>query len=183
VRILAIDPGVRQSGWVEYRSDNHTLEGYGIKENQKLAHRLIAYRDGYDKLVIEMIACYGMAVGKDVFETCVWIGRFEGAWGTLDRDRVLRREVKLHLCNNVRAKDTHVRQALIDKFGGREKAIGGIKCERCKGKGWAGRGRPTCAECAGSGWQAPPGPLAGVISHVWAALAVAVTYAEKEGKR
>ncbi len=61
-------------------------------------------------------------------------------------------DVKLHLCGNARAKDTNIRQALIDRFGGIEgksKAVGTKKA---------------------------PGPLYGCKSHMWAALAVAVTW-------
>ena len=36
----------------------------------------------------------------------------------------VRQEVKLHLCNSARAKDANIRQALIDRFGGKDKAIG-----------------------------------------------------------
>jgi hypothetical protein len=71
---------------------------------------------------IEMVASYGMAVGREVFETCVWIGRFAetirtGSGGTLFADLVDRRDVKLHHCHSAKAKDANVRQALIDRFG------------------------------------------------------------------
>jgi hypothetical protein len=62
-----------------------------------------------------------------------------------------RKDVKLHLCGSPRAKDANIRQALLDRYGGKEKAIGS-KHQR--------------------------GPLYGIRSHLWAALAVAVTYQE-----
>lgn len=111
-------------------------------------------------LAVEMIASYGMPVGAEVFETCVWIGRFIQRW----RDnplrvvrlsevrRVTRIQVKSHLCHSARATDSNVRQALIDKYGpGKEKAIGK---------------------------KATPGPLYGVAGDCWAALGVAVTASE-----
>jgi hypothetical protein len=95
-----------------------------------------------------MIACYGMPVGAETFETCFWIGRYVDRWVTtgnaLDRvSRIPRGDIKLHLCRSVRAKDGNVRQALIDRFG-----------------------RP--------GTKKAPGALYGISTHCWAALAVAV---------
>ncbi len=61
-----------------------------------------------------------------------------------------RREVKLHLCGTARAKDNNIRAALLDRFGGsRSVAVGTAK---------------------------HPGPLYGIRSHEWAALALAVTF-------
>lgn len=98
-------------------------------------------------LAIEGIACYGMPVGRETFDTCVWIGRFWQAYGAATL--IYRKDIKLHLCGQARAKDPHIRQALIDRFGpGKERAIG---------------------------TKAAPGPLYGIKSHLWSALAVAIT--------
>jgi len=137
--ILAIDPGTTESGWCLF---DGAIYGSGIWKNE----RLIAHPwPAADKCAIEMIAHYGMLVGREVFETCVWIGRFQQKWRAPDEVRLIyRRDVKLHLCGSSRAKDANIRQALIDRLG------------------------PI-------GTKKDPGPLYGVKSHAWAALAVAVT--------
>lgn len=146
MRILALDPGPEQTGFVLYDHGNHIAES-GVDLNQNILMRFGTYT-GALTLAIEMIASYGMAVGKETFETCVWIGRFQQAWRNPDAvRRVYRREVKLHLCQSMRAKDTNIRQALIDRLG------------------------PV-------GTKKNPGPLYGVSGHAWAALAVAVTVAD-----
>ena len=99
-----------------------------------------------DVLVIEQIASYGMAVGAEVFETCVWTGRFWQAWPART-ERIRRVTVKSHLCRAANAKDANVRQALIDRFGG-----------------------PACIKKGGSLYK--------VKGDEWAALAVAVTWAD-----
>ena len=73
----------------------------------------------FEKVVIEMIASYGMAVGKEVFDTCVWIGRFKQIANSLEIDveYIYRKEEKMNLCHSMRAKDSNIRQALIDRFG------------------------------------------------------------------
>jgi hypothetical protein len=68
-------------------------------------------------LAIEQIASYGMPVGAETFETCVWTGRFIQTCDGLPILRLPRKEIGLHLCNSPRASDSTVRQALIDKLG------------------------------------------------------------------
>lgn len=157
--LLAIDPGPTQSAWLAF-TDGRPVQ-FGICPNHELLSILEEGIVAADTLAIESVASYGMSVGADVFETCVWVGRFIQHWVThapgSDGDeqsvrRVYRKEVLLHLCGSARAKDKNVRQALIDRYGpGKEKAIGR---------------------------KAAPGPLYGVTSHVWSALAVAVTVAD-----
>lgn len=111
MRIIAIDPGCTESAWIVY--EDGKIDSFGKHLNDSVLALMV---HGRGHLAIEMIASYGMPVGKEVFETCVWIGRFIEAWGgpyTL----VYRRDVKLHLCGSSRAKDSNIRQALIDRFG------------------------------------------------------------------
>ena len=148
-RILAIDPGTTESGWCLLSNGRASLSG--VMANEQVLELLTANRrkgDGYT-LAIEMIASYGMAVGREVFETCVWIGRFKQAWHSPEAVRlVYRRDVKLHLCGSPRAKDANIRQALLDLLGPQ-------------------------------GTKKQPGPTYGVKSHAWAALGVAVTAAHQ----
>jgi hypothetical protein len=141
MEILAIDPGTEESGWCIYRSG--IVVASGVEQNGDMITRID--QSDADVLAIEMVASYGMAVGREVFETVRWIGRFQQTWRDPDAVRlVYRKDVKMHLCGTPRAKDANIRQALIDKIGlqGTKKA---------------------------------PGPTYGVKSHAWAALAVAVT--------
>lgn len=146
--MIGIDPGPEQSAWVRYR-DGEILE-MDIEPNEHI--RLWLPHAWGEPLAIEMVASYGMAVGKDVFETVYWIGRFDEAHNEGGAIRIYRKDVKMHLCGNTKAKDSNIRQALIDRFGG------------------------TGGKDAAVGKKASPGPLYGIKSHLWPALAVAVTF-------
>ena len=117
--ILAIDPGPVQSAVVTYSLSETDITALILDNDAVLA--LLALDDKPEQsqvlLAVEMIASYGMAVGKDVFETCVWIGRFIQAWTPREYRLVYRKDVKLHLCQSMRAKDSNIRQVLIDRFG------------------------------------------------------------------
>lgn len=113
--VLAIDPGNTDSAWVLYDPDTRHLLGFGKEPSDAVIGRLAGTECAI--LVVEMIAGYGMPVGREVFETCVWIGRYIQAY-LGDHALLYRRDVKLHLCGNCQAKDGNIRQALIDKFGG-----------------------------------------------------------------
>lgn len=161
MRLLAIDPGNEESALLVYDTFGaDPVDWVKCPNEDALAWVDMAKRShGCAGLYVETVASYGMAVGASVFETCLWTGRFIERWHGGDRlkpwhwERVYRREVKLHLCNSAKAKDANVRQALIDRYGGKEKAIGK---------------------------KATPGPLYGLKGDCWSALAVAVTAAERE---
>lgn len=116
--VLAIDPGTTDSAYVVWTEGR--IFAAGIEPNETLLRMLqfkeIADLDDTDVCAIEMIASYGMPVGKEVFETCVWIGRFFERCRPQPR-LVYRKDVKLHHCLNPRAKDANINQALRDKYG------------------------------------------------------------------
>ena len=61
--------------------------------------------------------------------------------------------MKLAICGDSRAKDPNIRQALIDRYGGKEQAIG---------------------------TKHLPGPLHAIVRDVWAALALGVAWLERD---
>lgn len=113
MNIIAIDPGCTESAWLVYIGGK--IHDFGKHENEYVRDYLLCSPPP-DHLAVEMIASYGMPVGKEVFETCLWIGRFIEAWNK-PYTLIYRKDVKMHLCGTTRAKDANVRQALIDRFG------------------------------------------------------------------
>lgn len=150
MNILSIDPGPIQSGWCLYASDAHHVLDCGVDDNAILAYGINDM--AADRFAIERVASYGMAVGREVFETCEWVGDFRRAWNGPAALLVYRRDIKLHLCNSAKAKDANIRQALLDMFP----RTGGGKTPQI-------------------GTKAKPGPLYGVSTHAWSALALAIT--------
>ena len=147
--ILAVDPGTTESALVAF---DGAIRDMARLDNEAMLRRMragqIASGVMPQILAIEMVASYGMAVGREIFETVLWTGRFIEAWGG-PFELVYRRDVKIYLCSSARAKDGNIRQALIDRFGGTREAAIGVKKKK--------------------------GPLYGVSGDLWAALAVAVT--------
>lgn len=154
--IFAIDPGTTESGFVVFSDSQEPIIHAGVCANEHLLDMLRPDNFAADFLAIEMVASYGMPVGKEVFETVRWIGRFEQRWRDESKrcmqgghvQLVYRKDVKQHLCGTLKAKDANIRQALIDKLGPQ-------------------------------GTKKAPGPTYGIKSHAWAALAVAVTAAKR----
>lgn len=185
--ILAIDPGTEKSGWVLY--DGVRPIRFGWDDNSRVRSLIRSGEGEFDLLIIEQVPTYGsgMAVAAEIYNTCYEIGRFiecDPRYG-FDKDKhfVTRTAAKVHVCGTPRATDANVACALKDRWGGQDVGVGGVKCRRCKGKGWFGPGRPTCLECNGGKWLYPPGPLYGMkYDHMWAALAVAVTWHDQNVK-
>lgn len=150
--IIGVDPGFRESAYVHFNGTE--IWEHGIVSNEILLSRLedwkIKWGPSRNVLVVEQISMGGMIAGAEIFETCFISGRFVEMWSPRRWDRIKRKDIKLHLCGQVRAKDGNVRQALIDRFGPDKETAVGKKSKQ--------------------------GPLFGIHAHEWAALAVAVTY-------
>ena len=159
--LLAIDPGSTESGWVVIDTDTFEPLEFGKTENEALRAGIFSSSvtvPDFHSAFVEMVASYGMAVGKDVFQTCVWIGMFsttiERRCGELPA-LVYRQPVKLHHCHSAKAKDSNIRQALVDRFA---------------------PGQPNY----GKGTKAQPGWFYGFNADIWQAYALAVYAADTQ---
>lgn len=149
MRIFAIDPGNVQSAYC-VMDDKFNLISFAKLENNDVLKKLNEQCPFVDLVVIERLASYGMSVGRDVFETCEWVGRFTQA-SSVPVEYVYRRDEKLYICHDSRAKDTNIRKALIERF-----AQFDFK--------------------NGRGTKKNPDYFYGVSKDCWAAIAVAVTH-------
>jgi hypothetical protein len=170
MNVLAIDPGNTESGYALIDADTRRPVEVGKVANNELLERLLEWCVGglveqqplIHHLAIEMVASYGMSVGKEVFETCVWIGRYQQLANVFAEpmpcDLVYRRDVKLHHCGVTKAKDSNIAQALIDRFA---------------------PGQPN----RGKGTKAEPGWFHGFAADMWQAYALAVLVADRNAQR
>jgi hypothetical protein len=152
--ILSIDPGNIESAYVVLDDNLKPLE-FGKIKNEDLLYDLnlfnARHENGIEHFAIEMIASYGMGVGKEVFDTCVWIGRFIQKANYHTVKQVYRGEVKMNMCHIMKANDSNVILALTDRFA---YGIGNHGKGTKKDKGW----------------------FYGFSKDVWQAYAVGVTY-------
>ena len=147
--IFSIDPGNEESAYCIIEHDTLKPVEFAKINNHDLIANVRSLRQF--QVVIEMIACYGMAVGKEVFDTCVWIGKFSEASYNISFNPnvqyVYRLEEKLHICQSPKAKDSNIIQALKDRFGDK-------------------------------GTKKAPGWFYGFSKDIWQAYAVGLTYIE-----
>ena len=193
--LLAIDPGNRESAFsrLEVPGDDSPPKPLGFNKicNEDMLDLVTGntdkvdpeFREGwghFDRFAIEYPFPRGQMPTTQLFDTIFWIGILyhelcrhhpdavgDGNW------KVDRGKVKYCICGRSGGvTDSHVRQTLIDIYGGEDVAVGGRKCKKCKGKGWTGRNHDVCEACGGSGWETKPGPFHGMKKDMWAAHGV-----------
>lgn len=166
--VFAIDPGNEESAWCAM-NDKYELLDFDKQPNKKVMDEMISriskddpdriFMPLYDAVVIERVASYGMPVGREVFETCEWIGRFsQEAEKQTSVRYIYRRDEKLTLCFDSKAKDANIRAALIERFAKHDFKNG-------------------------RGTKKDPDYFYGVKADIWAAIAVAVTYLDMKKEK
>jgi hypothetical protein len=161
MRIFAVDPGEKQSAWVML-DDAGAIESHG-KESNRAVMRLVRYEAEKPLATTfagEFPQARGMPASNQLFTTILWLGRFVQRWeeyegSGIDPLLINRADVKLHHCGSARAKDSNIRAAIIDRYGGKDSAIGRKKT---------------------------PGPLYGIKADEWQALAIALMVADCRNK-
>lgn len=91
--------------------DTYKPISYGKILNAELEQFMLT--NEFDHVVLEMVASYGMAVGKSVFDTVFHIGRFSLVRPEIPYTQVYRGEVKMHLVGKMSAKDGDVRDSMV----------------------------------------------------------------------
>ena len=155
--LLSLDVGTVESAYCLVESKTYKPIEFGKIYNEELL-KIVKGAD-YNKLVYEEFQCYGMPIGESTIKSITWNGRY--IQSALDKEKpvfpIYRKEEKINLCNSVKAKDSNIRQALIDRFA---------RFDFKNGKGTKKQ----------QDW------FYGFKSDMWAAYAVAVTYLDKQNE-
>lgn len=150
MRIFGIDPGTTKSGLVVFDTDRSCLKHFHTLHNNALELYLKTQTRQGDHVVIERVANQGRRhVGNETFQTAEWVGSFRSV-SKCPVTLIPRNTVRTKIAGP-RAKDREVRQAVLERFGGKKKALG---------------------------TKAKPGPLHGLTGHEFQALAAAIVWWE-----
>ena len=118
--LLAIDPGDEYSAFVFMDMETYKPLYFAKEKNEDTTAVNVKH------VACEMIAFYGMGVGAHVFWTCVVIGKFitllEQAGCKVDY--IYRKDEKMNICKSMKAKDSNIRIALVDRFAQFDKKTG-----------------------------------------------------------
>lgn len=149
--LLSIDAGTTESAYCIVDIQTYKPIEFGKVKNENLLS--IVKNQRYNILAYEEFQCYGMPIGESTIKSITWNGRY--IQSALDRGTpvhpIYRKDEKMNLCHSMKAKDSNIRQALIDRFAQHDFKNGkGTK----RNKDW----------------------FYGFAADVWAAYAVAVTY-------
>ena len=131
MRIMGIDPANNKVSWVVWdtkggiiakaQSEKGLLAHTHCEEIERFIKHMPAYVRDFciNYIAIENVQSFGMAVGKTTFDTVRNIGRIQQYAMLLDLTPILinRGEIKINFCHSMKAKDTNIKQALIDRFG------------------------------------------------------------------
>lgn len=158
--VLAIDEGNEYSGYCVVLDDFSPAE-FGKVTNDELLKHLGDIFEKYKgiSLAIEKFESYGMPVGRSVFDSCVWAGRFIQACQEqgIEYEWVSRKEEKLIICGSLKANDTTIRRALINMF-----------CDH--------------DYRTGKGTKKNPDYFYGFKADVWSAFAIGYVYLKRKSK-
>jgi len=159
-RVIAIDPGPTESAVVLW--DGEKIISSCDMPNENIVEALAEWDEAIPEwdterpldtdyvCAIEQLRGFGVLASDAIFDTCWWSGRFAQAFGMKRTHMIPRKKAAAHICGTGGiSKDQFVREAIIQRFGGKEKAVGSKKS---------------------------PGILYGISSHKWAALCIALYY-------
>lgn len=160
--VIGIDPGETQSAWVLF--DGERVLQHRHEPNVAVRSMLRGLvGDGPTArelaVVIERLEGFGKIASRAEYRTAEWAGIFyEAASAAIASGRVewlTRRAIKLHLTGVANSKDAQIRDVLMERFPGLRAQTGPARKLKTGGL---------------------------LKSHEWAALAVAVTWLDRDGR-
>jgi hypothetical protein len=152
MNIIGIDPGTESGAVVVWDTVERKVLLHDIKPNNELLDWLRNQEES-NRIFIEKLMCYGMPVGAETFETAYWIGR------------------ALEICDQRKAKVTLVTRLEVKVH----------HCHSAKAKD-ANVRQALIDRLGPVGTSKNKGPLYGISSHIWSALAVAIFAADKSNE-
>ena len=115
MKILGIDPGTTQTGYVVFNTETDDIISFGKIDNEDMLKIVTKNPDKADVMAIEIISSYGQRVGQSTFLTCYFIGMCMNAFKG-PQYNIKRVDEKKYICGTGAAKDAGIRQELIDRF-------------------------------------------------------------------